>query len=74
MLSPHHFKKVRPFLSYSVSYYSDDDVSKQAAADHKDWDGDLYTEGWVTDIAKRGNLQPGYMELIVCTSEEYHER
>ena len=27
--------------------------------------GDLYTEGWVTDIAKRGNLQPRYMELIL---------
>ena len=22
--------------------------------------GDLYTEGWVTDIAKRGHLQPGH--------------
>ena len=57
-----------------MSYNSDDDASMQVAGDQKDWHGDLYTEGWVTDIAKRGNLQPGYMELIVCTSEEYHER
>ena len=43
-----------------MSYNSDDDASMQVAGDQKDWDGDLYTEGWVTDIAKRGNLQPGY--------------
>ena len=61
----HHFtfekQKSAVFLSYSVSYYSIDDVSMQA--DILGWD--LYTEGWVTDIAKRGNLQPVYMELIV---------